>query len=194
VTLRHKLADRGNDVYQTPGVAVQALQKVEQLPHHIWEPACGYGAIVRVLRDAGHTVTATDLVDYACPDSSYRIDFLMERHAPPGVEAVVTNPPYKLAAAFVAHALELVPYVAMLLRLPFIEAAGKRDPKRAEVLDGGKLARVHVFRNRLPMMHREGWAGPRSTSQVAFAWFVFERDHQGPTILNRITWEPAVPP
>ena len=50
------------------------------LPQTIWEPACGPGAIVRVLRDAGHRVIATDLVDYRSPDQDHAgRDFLLER-------------------------------------------------------------------------------------------------------------------
>jgi hypothetical protein len=82
---RHGLAERRHDLYETPAVAVHALLKVEQLPPHVWEPACGPGAIVGVLRRAGYTVHATDLNDYGCPESSSGIDFLMERAAPAGV-------------------------------------------------------------------------------------------------------------
>src|SRR5689334_8084403 len=56
------LCDRNNDLYETPAVAVEALLRVEKLPHHIWECACGPGSIVKSLRAAGHTVWATDLV------------------------------------------------------------------------------------------------------------------------------------
>ena len=79
--------------------------QVERLPHRLWEPACGPGAIVRVLRAAGHDVIASDLVDYGCDDSIVGVDFLMETRAPEGVKAIVSNPPYKLAAQFVAHGL-----------------------------------------------------------------------------------------
>src|SRR5690349_18267346 len=51
---RAPLADRKDDLYETPDVAVHALLRVEKLPHHIWEPACGPGRIVNVLRGAGH--------------------------------------------------------------------------------------------------------------------------------------------
>ena len=115
-----------------------------------------------------------------------RIDFLLERTAPTGVEAIVTNSPYKLAAEFVAHALDLCPRVVMLLRLAFLESE-----RRSGILDGGQLARVHVFRNRLPMMHRSGWAGPKASSAIAFGWFVFDRNHQGPTVMDRISWTPV---
>ena len=179
---RHRLADRHDDLYETPACAVEALLRVESLPYRIWEPACGPGAIVRVLRDAGHDVTATDLVDWNCPESESGVDFLMERRAPNGVEAIVTNPPYKLADAFVAHALELAPRVIMLLRLAFLESE-----RRTPILESGRLARIHVFRERLPMMHRHGWTGPRASSSICFAWFVFDRKRGGPTTIDRIS-------
>jgi hypothetical protein len=179
---RHQLAVRGDDVYETPVGAVHALIEVERLPDFIWEPACGSGAIVKVLREAGHRVHATDLVDHGCPDSESRIDFLLEQRAPAGVEAIVTNCPFKLADQFVAHALRLVPRVIMLLRLAFLESE-----RRSPILDGGTLARVHVFKNRLPMMHRRGWTGPRATSSIAFAWFCWDRNHVGPATIDRIS-------
>ena len=46
----HALAVRGDDCYETPEVATEALLRAEKLPTTIWEPACGPGAIVRVLR------------------------------------------------------------------------------------------------------------------------------------------------
>lgn len=182
------LADRRDDLYETPDVAVHALMRVEPLPKVIWEPACGPGRIVAVLRGAGHLVYATDLVDYGCPDSEARIDFLMERQGPSfAVGAIVTNPPFKLAGKFVGHALALgIPKVMMLLRLAFLEGAG-----RAPILDNGLLARIHVFRNRLPRMHRAGWEGPQTSSSIAFAWFVWDLAHRGPTELRRISWEAA---
>lgn len=182
------LGDRGNDLYETPPVAVEALLRAENVPDVVWEPACGPGSIVRVLRASGRRVHATDLVDYASPDQDKAgWDFLIERASPPGVKAIVTNPPFKNAGEFVAHALELCPVVMMLLRLAFIESE-----KRRPILDGGALARVHVFRNRLPMMHRAGQgivAPDRQTSSaMAFAWFVWDRGHSGPTELRRISW------
>ena len=47
---RAPLSERGDDLYQTPPEAVHALLRVERLPSIIWEPACGPGAIVRILR------------------------------------------------------------------------------------------------------------------------------------------------
>ncbi len=181
---RAKLEDRANDLYETPDVAVHALLQVEQLPLTLWEPACGNGRIVNVLRTAGHTVFASDLVDYGDPTHFYRRDFLMEQKSPDGCEAIVTNPPFKLAHQFVAHALELCPKVVMLLRLAFLESE-----RRCDILDNGTLARVFPFRKRLPMMHRDGWEGRKANSGMAFAWFVWDRHHQGPATIQRISWE-----
>jgi hypothetical protein len=183
---RHALAERGDDCYETPSVAVAALLRTERLPTKIWEPACGPGAIVRVLRTAGHNVFATDLVDYGCVDSQSGVDFLMETKAPEGVEAIVTNPPFKLGADFVAKGLDLCPFVAMLLRLSFLESVS-----RTPILDGGNLARVHAFANRLPMMHRRGWDGPTTTSTTPYAWFIWHRYHKGQATIDRITWTEA---
>jgi hypothetical protein len=153
------------------------------VPEVVWEPACGPGAITRVLRGRGRVVYATDLVDYHSPDQDcHGWDFLLERQVPIGTQAIITNPPYKIASAFARKAIELCPRVYMLLRLAFLEGAGRSD-----ILDGGSLARVHVFKERLPMMHRDGWAGPKSTSTIAFAWFVWDADHRGPPELSRIS-------
>jgi hypothetical protein len=183
---RAPLVDRKDDLYETPDVAVHALLRAEKLPEIIWECACGPGRIVNVLSGAGHKVYATDLVDYSCPDSHSGVDFLMEHNAPTYIGAIVTNPPYKLANEFAAHALMLAPKVIMLLRLAFLESE-----KRRAILDNGMLARVHVFRKRLPMMHRAGWEGRTSNSGMAFAWFVWDRQHKGPTELHRLSWEDA---
>jgi hypothetical protein len=119
---RHTISVRGNDLYETPEVATLALLRAEPLPRTIWEPACGPGAIVQILRDAGHRVIATDLIDYCSPDQDHAgRDFLPERSAPDGVEMIVTNPPFKLAAQFAAHGLSLCPRVVMLLRLTFLK-------------------------------------------------------------------------
>jgi hypothetical protein len=178
---RHSIAARKDDLYETPPEAVRALLRVESLPESIWECACGPGAIVGILRAAGHQVYATDLNDYGCPDSESRIDFLLEQALRFPVGAIITNPPYKLADQFVAHALTLCPRVIMLLRLAFLESR-----RRSDLIDGGSLARVHVFQSRLPMMHRHGWQGPRASSSIAFAWFVWDRAHRGKTELDRI--------
>lgn len=186
-TGRSPLAARADDLYQTPPEATAALLEAENLPQRLWEPACGPGAIVDVLRGSGRQVIASDLVDYGATPigAHWRRDFLMESKAPEGTQAIVTNPPFKLGAQFVRHALTLAPLVIMLLRLAFLESE-----TRSDLLDGGQLARVLVFKNRLPMMHRADYDGPKNGSAIAFAWFVWDRNNTTPTMLKRLSWVP----
>jgi hypothetical protein len=183
---RATLEERQGDFYDTPAVAVRALLRVERLPSMIWEPACGTGNIVRMLRDAGHQVIATDLNDRGCPDSTAGIDFLIPymNGLPTGVPAIVTNPPFAVAEDFIELALERAPLVIMLLRLAFYESE-----RRSHILENCGLARIHCFRKRLPMMHRASWEGRKANSGMAFAWFVWDRAHKGPTTITRISWD-----
>jgi hypothetical protein len=178
---RHTHAERGFDCYETPTVAVTALLQAERLPKEIWEPAVGRGAIARVLGSAGHEVIGTDLIDYGAGYGG-GVDFLKvhTRFA----DCIVTNPPYRIANEFVAHALDLCPTVIMLLRLAFLESE-----RRTGILEGRGLHRVHVFRKRLPMIHRDGWEGRKANSGMAFAWMRWDREHAGPATINRISWE-----
>jgi hypothetical protein len=179
----HPYAERGDDLYETPAPVTRAVLNVETFDGTIWEPANGRGAISQVLRAAGYRVVATDLVEYGAEDARGGVDFLAQTAAPDGVTAILTNPPYKNANEFVRRALTLAPRVVLLLRLAFLEGTGRSD-----IIDGGSLARVYVFRNRLPMLHRDGWEGPKESSAMGMAWFVWDRNHNGPTELRRISW------
>ena len=186
--IRHPDSARGNDLYETPEVATLSLLAHEPLPPTILEPACGRGAISKVLRRAGHTVLENDIVDYGQGQDSVQ-DFLNFEPVQTGrIDAVVTNPPYRLAQQFVRHALTLCPHVFMLLRLTFYESE-----RRTDVLERAGLTRVHVFRNRLPMMHRDGWTGNRVSNPTAFAWFVWERGYTGKPEIDRISWQRSKP-
>lgn len=187
---RHPVAERGLDLYETPACAVEALLRVEALPRRLWEPAAGRGAIVRVLRAAGHEVLASDIVgrDF---ELDFVQDFLRATALPPGCEAIVTNCPYRHAEQFIAKALDLgCPLVIMLLPISFQE--GQR-PRRCRLLEDRGLARIHVFKERLPMMHRDGWEGPRSTSQRGFGWYVWVSGYRGMPQLDRISWKDPTP-
>ena len=182
--MRSTLAIRKDDLYETPDCAIAALLRVEKIPQTVWEPACGPGAIVRHLRGTGRTVIASDLVDYGCPGSESRRDFLFEREAPAGVQAIVTNPPFKLAVPFVLHALEIVPEVHVLLRLAFLEGLRWQEKGLAQ-----GLSNVWVFAPRLPFMHRADYDGPvNSNSGMPFAWFTWRKGHYHPPHIGWLNW------
>lgn len=175
---RAPYAVRGEDLYETPTEATRALLAVEDVPARVWEPAAGRGAIVRVLQTHGIEVTATDLVDYGVPGIHTGFDFLEEPKMWGGMEAIVTNPPFKLAPEFVKHALDISPRSYLLLRGMFLEGyrwyRPDEHPKGLGFRD--HLIRVWMFAPRLPFMHRYGYTGKHNNnSGMAFAWFVFDR-------------------
>lgn len=184
----HALVERKNDLYETPACATRALIPFLDRDQAIWEPACGPGAIVCELRAAGFYVHPTDLVDYGLDGAYSGIDFLLERADPCWPRVIVTNPPFKLADEFTRHALTLADTVWIFQRLSWLEGA-----KRADLIDR-HLDLILLGIERLPMMHREGWEGPKlGASAMPFAWFRFEarRELGRATRFKRISWRGA---
>lgn len=173
-TGKREVSVRTDDFYPTPDIAVVRL--IEERPDILspnytvaWEPACGDGAICKVLNRHKIKNYGSDLVDRGWKDGRHGIDFLMERHKfAADVNLIITNPPFKLAEQFVQKAMDLNVEALLLLRLNFLEGV-KRQPLLRKY-----LADVGVFSGRLPMMHRPGYEGPRNESgAVCFAWFRF---------------------
>jgi len=167
-----------HDYYPTPPGATRALLRAEA-PFNgiVWEPACGDGAMARVLEEAGCEVVASDLVDRGYGTGG--VDFLLDWRT--SAQHVVTNPPFQHAQAFVEHARQRVPgRVAIFARLQLLEGA-----KRAELLQR-HLARVHVFSNRVPIAKgRLVEPGEANGRMMAYAWYVFE---QAPKSAPTISW------
>lgn len=119
-----KWARKPADLYPTPVDCTYSL-----LPHiagllpseaRVWEPACADGMMVRPMREFGYNVMATDLrpdvlggaggVDFLVPDSAYH----SQRY-----DAVITNPPFACAEAFIRRAIEEAPVAVMLLKAQY---------------------------------------------------------------------------
>jgi len=163
-----------DDFYPTPPEAVLALLEREKFDGDIWEPACGDGAISKILLERGYTVRSTDLVDrgYGTP----RIDFLLEFCS---TDNIVTNPPFKLWTDFAYHAVaQSRNKVALLGRLACLEGL-----ERMALFQNTPFARCYVFARRVTMV-RDGDESLRGGgSMVAFAWFVWDHSHTGlPTL------------
>lgn len=161
-------AERGVDAYFTCPEAIRSLMAIEQLPVNILEPACGDGAIAKPLLDAGHNVVTTDIIDYGFP----RTEIANYLTAPPCFEAngVVTNPPFKLGIEFARKAVQEFDYVALLLRFNWLET-----PARKAFFAQSGLSRVWLSSRRLPAMHRHGYVGKKTSSNTAYAWYVWDR-------------------
>lgn len=191
-------AERGPDFYETPDVAVAALLAVEQFDPLVLEPCCGHGAISTILEAQGHRVVLNDLIDRGCAsahgEQQHVGDFLAAKPRDLGLVPhcfdIVTNPPFGIANAFVRHALQTFRpgKAAFLLNLNFM--CGAADPDRLYCMEENPPARIHVFSRRLPMMHRDGWTGPKSGSQMNTAWFVWDVFAQSSApALHRLDWK-----
>lgn len=160
------------DLYETPEWVTEALLPHLAMPLSIWEPACGSGKMSRVLVEAGYAVTATDIAD------DMPLDFLGAPDVPEfDIDAIITNPPYADAAAFIERALALMKpsgIVAMLLRTDFDHA------KTRQHLFSGCPA----FAKKIVLTKRIRWFED-SKGQPSFnhAWFIWNWKHGGPPTL-----------
>jgi hypothetical protein len=169
------LPPRTFDFYRTPERATKALMAAESFTGPLWECACGDGAISEVLTELGHEVISTDLCARGYGRTS---DFLAQTASL--APNIITNPPFKLAAEFAVKACELATgKVALLCRLGWLESRSRRT-----MFESLPLSKVWVFSTRLPLMHRENWQGRKASSAVAFAWFIFTNDHNGPATIG----------
>lgn len=166
-----------DDFYATAPASVEALLQVERFDGPIWEPACGDGAICRVLEAAGHEVHASDLVDRGYGQTG--VDFLMEWQ--PRAPNIVTNPPFKLGTQFIKKALDLsTGKVAMLLKVGFLEGI-----ERTPVFDDAPFARLWVFRRRQTLLKGGSQAITMNGAggMISYGWFVWEHGYTGrPTL------------
>jgi hypothetical protein len=170
-----------NEFYPTPPEATRALLSVEQFDGAIWEPACGDGAIARVLHEAGHAVVSTDLHPYGFGESG--VDFLREKNV--RATHIVTNPPYGrgLADAFVTKALALTRgtggKVAMLLNL-----ASLCHPARTALWQQLRPARLYAIDGVVCWPARQYGPAPEYFTRHRYVWAVWCPDHCGATAFD----------
>jgi hypothetical protein len=94
------------DFYPTPRECVDVISVVEGA--RVWEPACGDGAISRVLAEKGASVYSSDIKDYGYPGTVVRSFYDFDQF-PEGTDGIITNPPYGAEAArFIEHGLKLL--------------------------------------------------------------------------------------
>jgi hypothetical protein len=164
------------EFYATPEIAIQKLLEVEKFGRKILEPCCGDGAISRVLEEQGYDVTSRDLHDWGFGETG--VDFLEAGYDSGTYDGIVTNPPFSLFAEFAEKSYVFSRKSALLGRLQILEGQ-----KREALFSQCPLSRVWVFRKRLPRMHQFGYNGKKCSSMVAFAWFVWDEQHDGePTL------------
>ena len=173
-----------NDFYATDPIAIDKLVKVIQLPRKIWECACGTGCLSERLKDFGHEVVSTDLVDRGY---GWVRDFLETTELPNECACILTNPPYKYALDFIKHSLELLSddgLCIMFLKTTFLEGQKRYDELFSKhppqyVLQFSR--RVLCAKNGEFQKMKDGGG-----SAVSYAWFVWKKGFHGDTIIKWI--------
>jgi len=166
---------RGAEFYPTPKWVTLSLLENEPFNGTILEPACGSGAISKVLLSKGYDVISCDVNDFGFGIAG--INFLKDSRT---ADNIITNPPFSIADWFVTSALKKAPKVAMLLRLAFLESQARYN----EIFSITPPARVLVFSKRITMYPEGKITGGSGT--MAFAWFIWDAAYKGETILKWI--------
>lgn len=163
-------ARKANDLYETEPWATRAL--LRHLPLEpgavVWEPAAGNHRIADALRAHGFTVRTSDVMTYR-REHDATFDFLIDRrHDEPGIDAIITNPPYGLgnrdAVQFAKLALERCQgWVALLLTAKF---------------DFGKtrkflFAQNPRFHAKIALLDCIQWFAGATTGTEDHAWYVW---------------------
>ena len=166
-----------NDFYATSPVAVHELLKHHEFQKNILEPSCGNGIISSALKEHGHIVKSSDLIDRGYGDV---MDFFSIESAS-GMD-IVTNPPYRYSKQFVEHALKIVDdgsEVAMFLRIQFLESKSRRD-----LFDNTPPKLVFIPSGRISCAKNADFENIGSSAQM-YAWFIWEK---GFTDSTQIKW------
>jgi hypothetical protein len=163
-----------HDFYATSPEAIPPLLQILnwKAPKIIWENSCGQGHLVKPLREAGHAVIATDLIDRGCGASG--IDFLTDSiYHHMNYDAIIMNPPYSKALEFVERSIGIAPTVCAFLRIQFLESQ-----RRRKFFEKHPPRYVAVFSSRIASSKNAEFKDKES-STVCYAWFIWKRGFSG---------------
>jgi hypothetical protein len=176
------------DFFPTPPWATRAL--FEHVLYaktfkdqHLWDPACGDGAMVRVLFEYSRHALGSDVHNYGEGFRSH--DFLLpfvpwEGWRP---DWIITNPPFRLAEQFVWHGLEIAERgVAVLVRSVFIESIGRYK----NLFKTRQPAVMAQFVERVPMV--KGRLDKAAVTATSYCWLVWTRRQRA--IATELIWIP----
>jgi hypothetical protein len=145
------------DDFPTPPWATRALiehvldDKNALASQSCLEPACGAGHMAKVLEEYFGDVWSSDAYCYGYGNVR---DFLTYPYETNAVDWIITNPPFRLAEAFVLRALHIARRgVAILARTVFLESVGRYKGHRAELAHRGS-GPIHAFTGMIRIMLR----------------------------------------
>lgn len=181
----HTDKERQNeDYYATDPIAIDKLIKVFKLPDVIYEPCCGEGHLSQRLKELGHKVYSSDLIDRGYGEVK---DFFEMVELPDDCNCILTNPPYAKALECVLHSLDLLKedgLCLMFLKTTFLE--GKKRYK--ELFSKTPPKYVFQFSERV-LCAKNGdfdYMREHGGSAVAYAFYVWQKGYNGETIIKWI--------
>ena len=171
-----------NDFYATDPVAIDWLLGVESFSEFVWEPCCGAGHLSKKLKEYGHILLNTDIIDRGYEDFNDVLDFL-QYDGPIFKGDIITNPPYKYCSEFIKKSLDVIEdghKVAMFLKLQTLEGQKRYN----EIFSVNPPKSVYVFVKRVACGKNGKFDS--GSSAVCYAWFVWEKGWKGDTTLKWI--------
>lgn len=168
-----------HDYYATEPIAVEKLIAVETFRPQIWECCSGENHIVNVLRNAGYTVRASDIVQRT-PETEL-FDFLTAPLFSKWQGDIITNPPFSHAEQIIRAALDVLPdnhRAAFLLPIRYVEGQ-----QRAKLFADFPPQKLYVFSKRITCA-KNGDFKAQAHGAVAYAWFIFKKAFAGETTLH----------
>jgi len=166
-----------DDFYTTDSNAVIELLSREKLYGEIWEPACGNGAISKILEKRGYNIYSSDKFNRGYGEV---LDFFTSDKK---VDFIITNPPYKLASEFILKSLSSIKEngkVIMLLKLLFLEGQNKYK----EIFKDNPPKIIYVFSYRTNCYIND--IKDKSSGAVCYAWYVWEKGFKGEPVIRWI--------
>lgn len=132
----------------------------------VWDPACGEGHMVEVLREVFPDARGSDVFDYG---RGYPVHDFLDATVGLGrcFDLICTNPPFKPATQFALRAFPQAPVVAFLLRTQWLEG----EDRYQSLLRDRPPTLYAPYVERVPML-RGRW-DPDASTATAYAWFVW---------------------
>lgn len=143
------------------------------------EPACNRGYMSLVLSEYFRTVTSSDIFDYGFGETK---NFLAAEYSEGSYDWVITNPPFKLAEAFIEEGLKVATHgVAMLTRTVFIESNGRYE----RLFSKNPPAIFAQYAERVPMV--KGRLDRKASTATGYSWLIWNKL---PNDFTQLKWIP----
>lgn len=154
-----------DDIFPTPEWVTEALMAHVKFVGEIYEPACGYGHMAKVIKEYHRFCHASDKNDLGYGEVR---DFLKNPYA--NMPNCITNPPYSHVKEFIDTALaNTTGKVAMLCRIEFLSAQS-----RQEWFNKFPPAEILVLGRRLKRWDEQTQDFSGETSAFSHIWIVWD--------------------